>query len=177
MKAHFIGNGKSQNLFNAHYGTVVMGNVPKMNISYTALSIIDTKVILYLHNNNIHLENKNIWCTPDIKKQANNYKIQGIWHAIYKPKPKFNSGHQAVQHLSKDFKLIHLWGMDSMFTDDLTSLMDDRVTRTTRPPLNNDWRPYWKQLFSQHEQVLYTIHAPKGTKQIDYGKNCRYEFH
>jgi len=178
MRAHFIGNGKSNSLYGEfHYGTVVCGNLPKHSIPYTALSIIDTKVIQYLKSEKKHLEKTQVWCTPDIKKQADMAGVKGIWHTIYKPTWRYNSGHQAVQHLSKKFKYIELWGMDSMWSEDLVSQMDDRVPRSKRPPLNNEWRPNWKKIFSENEEVIYTIHAPQGIKQIDYGKNTRYKLY
>lgn len=178
MRSHFVGNGPSQNLFgDFQYGFTVAGNLPKHIKIYTALSIIDTKVILYLKNNNLNLKNKEIWCTPDMVKQANFHKIQGTWIPHYKPQYRYNSGHHAVQHLSKKFRFIELWGMDSMWSDDLTSQMDDRVIRTKRPPLNREWRPHWQAIFKQHPDVRYTIHAPQGVNKVDYGENCRYQFH
>jgi len=178
MRSHFVGNGPSQNLFgDFQYGFTVAGNIPKHIRIYNALSIIDTKVILYLKNNKLDLKNKHIWCTPDIVKQAKHHKIEGLWQEIYKPQHRYNSGHQAVQHLSKDFKFIDLWGMDSMWSDDLTSQMDDRVPRTKRPPLNNEWRPNWRTIFNKNPDVRYIIHAPEGINKVDYGENCQYKFH
>tara|TARA_A100001201_G_scaffold103114_1_gene88448 strand:- start:1657 stop:2199 length:543 start_codon:yes stop_codon:yes gene_type:complete len=178
MIAHFIGNGASQSLFgNFHYGTIVVGNITKSTTRWDACSIIDTKVILYMKANNIHLKNKTIWCTKDIAKQAQHHKIQGIWQVHYEPKHRYNSGHHAVEKLSKTHKIINLYGMDSMFTDDLTSQMDDRVPRPKRPPLNNEWRPHWSKMFAKHPDVLYRIHVPQGTKEIEYGKNCRFVHH
>lgn len=178
MRAHFVGNGPSQSLYgDLHYGTVVVGNIPKLPIQHDALSIIDTKVILYLKNNNLNLRGKEIWCTPDIVKQAHFHKIEGTWLPHYTVKHRHNSGHHAIQHLSKDFQFIELWGMDSMWSDDLTSQMDDRVIRTKRPPLNTEWRPNWIKIFKQFPQVRYIIHAPVGIKEIDYGDNCKYQFH
>lgn len=179
MKAHFIGNGKSNRLFNTPYGIVVCGNIPNHSIPYTALSIIDTKVILYLKNTKQHLENIDVWCSPDIKKHADIHQVKGRWHTIYTPTWRYNSGHQAVNHLSKNphLKIIELWGMDSMWSDDLISQMDDRVIRSKRPPLNNEWRPNWKKIFAQHPNMMYVINAPKGIEQVDYGKNTRYKLH
>ena len=178
MIAHFIGNGNSQSLFgDFHYGTIVVGNITKHKTRWDACSIIDTKVILYMKDNNIHLQNKKIWCTKDIAKQAKQHRIQGIWEVHYEPKHRFSSGHHATQKLSKTHRIINLYGMDSMFSDDLTSQMDDRVPRGKRPPLNNEWRPHWSQLFAQYPNVLYRIHVPQGTKEIDYGKNCRFVYH
>ena len=172
MIAHFIGNGASQTLFgDFHYGTIVVGNITKHKIRWDACSIIDTKVILYMKDNNIHLKNKTIWCTKDIAKQAKHHKVQGIWEVHYEPKHRFNSGHHAINKLSKSHKIINLYGMDSMFTDDLTSQMDDRVPRPSRPPLNNEWRPQWTKLFDKHHDVMYSNHVPQGTQENEHAKN------
>lgn len=178
MIAHFVGNGASKKFYNNTYGTVVVGNLSRNIHNYTACSIIDTKVILYLKQNQINLQNKNIWCTPDIVKQAKYHKIEGHWHAVYKPIYRYSSGHHAVNHLSqnKHLKIIHLWGMDSMWSVDLTSDMDDRIIRSQRPPLYKEWRPHWIQMFSKYDK-RYIIHAPKGIEEIDYGQNTKYQFH
>jgi hypothetical protein len=139
---------------------------------------MDTKVLMYLKDKKMDLKNKNIWCTPDIAKHAKFHKIDGLWHAIYTPVHRYSSGHHAVNHLSqnKHLKIIHLWGMDSMWSEDLTSDMDDRVIRSKRPPLHKDWRPHWQNIFSKYDK-RYIIHAPKGIAEIDYGKNTKYEYH
>lgn len=179
MIAHFVGNGASKKFYQSHthYGTVVVGNISK-DIDYTACSIMDTKVILYLKAQGLNLKNKNIWCTPDIEKQARHHGIDGIWHAVYKPQYRYSSGHHAVNHLSQNrhLKIIHLWGMDSMWSEDLTSDMDDRIPRPNRPPLHREWRPHWIKMFSKYDK-RYIIHAPKGVVEVDYGKNAKYEYH
>ena len=64
-----------------------------------------------------------------------------------------------------------------MWSDDLSSQMDDRVPRSKRPPLNNEWRPNWRNIFKKYPNNRYIIHAPKGITEIDYGDNCKYELH
>ena len=180
MKAHFIGNGASKNIFNqrVRYGFRVVGNIPKEIEHWDACSIIDHKMSVWISNTNKKmLANKDIWCSQDVAKWAKQWNLEGRWHAIYEPKMKFNSGHQAVQHLSKKFKFIDLWGMDSMWSEDLTSEMDDRVPRSKRPPLNREWRPHWRNLFKNNPECKYVIHAPTGIEKVDYGENCRYELH
>ena len=180
MKAHFIGNGPSKSIYNqsVRYGYRVVGNYPKEIQFWDACSIIDHKMAVWISNTNKKLlAGKDIWCSPDVAKWARHWNLQGRWHAIYTPKLKFNSGHQAVQHLSEKFQFISLWGMDSMWSDDLTSEMDDRIPRGKRPPLNQQWRPHWRQIFESHPKVKYTIHAPANIQKVDYGENCRYELH
>ena len=180
MKAHFVGNGASQEIFLARqrYGYVAVGNYPKQIKFWDSTTIIDHKMVIWVSNHNKKLfKGRKIWCTPDVAKWATNFELLGKWHAILEPKIKFSSGHQAVQNLSKKFLFIDLWGMDSMYSDDLLSKMDEDIPRQKRPPLNNDWRPYWRDLFKRFPKVKYTIHAPQGVTKIDYGENCRYELH
>jgi hypothetical protein len=155
-----------------------VGNIPKEPMQYTACSIIDTKVIDYLVTNKMDLHNRQVWCTQQIADYAKKKNIDGIYHTIYQTKHRFNSGHHAVNHLSlnQHLKIIHLWGMDSMWSEDLTSQMDDRVIRPQRPPLNKQWRPHWQELFSKYDK-RYIIHAPKGITEVDYGSNTKFEYH
>ena len=119
MKAHFVGNGASQEIFLARqrYGFVAVGNYPKQIKFWDSTTIIDHKMVIWVSNTNKKLfKGKDIWCTPDVAKWARNFDLLGKWHAILQPKIKFSSGHQAVQNLSKKFMFIDLWGMDSMLS-------------------------------------------------------------
>jgi hypothetical protein len=178
MIAHFVGNGSSRSYFNHQYGTIIVGNIPKEPMQFTACSIIDTKVIDYLVTQNKDLHNQQVWCTQQLADYAKKKNIDGIWHTIYQSQYRYNSGHHAVNHLSqnKHIKIIHLWGMDSMWSEDLTSEMDDRVIRPRRPALNQQWRPHWLTLFSKYDK-RYIIHAPKGIKEVDYGAKAKFEYH
>ena len=176
--AHLVGNGKCSQLFAGHSGTVVACNVPKnKSMNYDFLSIIDLKVCLYLDKNRTSIKPVTIWSTEEVKNWAEQKNLPGKYESIYVKRHRWNSGHLAAEQLAKKFKNIHMWGMDSMFTDDLTSEMDDRVARPKRPPLNKEWRPNWTKLFTQAKDTNFIVHIPKGMQGVDYAENCRYEYH
>lgn len=178
MEAHLVGNGECQSLYSWHRGTVVACNIPKkQDLKYDILSIIDGKVINYLKTNPNAIRPVQIWCTPQIQKQAQAAQLPGVWHGVYEHRHRFNSGHHAVQHLAKKFNKIHLWGMDSMFSKDLTSKMDDRIPRPNRPDLNKEWRPHWQEIFNSNPQCDFVVHVPQNTDTVDYAKNCFYQDH
>lgn len=178
MKAHLVGNGNSQNLFSFDIGDYVVAcNVPKHKHNYKVLSIIDQKVLLYLQNNRTAIHPVEIWCTPEIKRYAEAKSLPGTYKDVYKKRHRWNSGHLAVEHMAKTHNEIHMWGMDSMFKDDLTSLMDDRVKRPQRPNLNKEWRPNWSTVFKQAPNTRFVIHIPDGAKGIEYAENCCYKHH
>lgn len=178
MEAHLVGNGKSQSLYVWHRGTVVACNIPnKQDLKYDIISIIDQKVINYLKDKPNSIRPVQIWCTPQIEKQARAAQLPGVWHPVYEHRHRFNSGHHAVQHLAKKYKKIHLWGMDSMYSTDLTSLMDEKIVRPQRPDLNREWRPHWTEIFEQNKECDFIVHVPNNIKVIDYAKNCFYRYH
>lgn len=178
MEAHFVGNGECQNLYAWHRGTVVACNIPKKkDLKYDILSIIDAKVINYLKNHPNDIRPVQVWCTDQIKKQADAIQLPGVWHAVYQQQHRFNSGHHAVQHLARTFNCIHLWGMDSMYSNNLSSMMDDRIPRPQRPDLNKEWRPHWKKIFEMNPHCDFIVHVPQHTNYTHYAKNCFFTQH
>jgi hypothetical protein len=178
MNIHFIGNGESNSLYSYQpHDFVVACNVPKFKNTYKVLSIIDQKVLLFLENNRTSIKPVDIWCTPEIKRFAETKSLPGRYQDVYEKKHRWNSGHLAIQHMAKTHSKINLWGMDSMFTDDLTSQMDDRVIRSKRPNLNIQWRPNWTTVFKQAPNTEFVVHIPKGATGIDYAENCVYKHH
>ena len=178
MNVHLVGNGNSQKLFSFGIGDYIVAcNVPKHKNNYKALSIIDQKVLLYLEQNRTAIKPVDIWCTPEIKRFADKKSLPGKYLDVYEKKHRWNSGHLAIEHMAKTHKTIHMWGMDSMFSKDLTSLMDDRILRPRRPDLNREWRPNWTTVFNQAPNTQFIVHIPEGAEGIDYAKNCCYQHH
>ena len=184
MRVHFIGNGKSKTLHKSIYGYKIGCNIPKDDIVYDVISVIDQKVLLHQQKQKIYYKpNQEIWCTKQIWDMAIRNKMPGKWQVHYDSKYRYNSGHHAIEHISKNknIKFIELWGMDSMWTIkgayDLTSEMDDRVKRPARPPLQKEWVPHWQRILQEHPNIKYTIHAPKGVETIDYGANTEYKLY
>jgi hypothetical protein len=83
---------------------------------------------------------------------------------VYAKISRMNSGLYATEYFAKQHRDIHIWGMDSLFSDDLTSEMDSKVPRPHRPQLNRWWRPHWNRIFQENPDTRFTIHAPQGAK-------------
>ena len=169
--AHVIGNGESNSLYTPQSGTIMVCNIPKHNHPFDLYSIIDTRVIQYLMKEKLELLDKPVWGTQVVKDFAKKNKIKGEFLHVYENIHRYNSGHHAVFWLSKKYNEIHIWGFDSMWSDDLLSQMDDRVKRPKRPPLNKQWRPHWNNLFKKYPLVKYYIHQPTNTETVEWSKN------
>lgn len=170
---HIVGNGKSNILFDGT-GHVTACNVPQHNIAYNQLSIIDRQPLIYMKNSGWRPKTA-ILCTPQVKDHARKMNIEGDWFPVYTNTHRWNSGHQAVNHLaSKTFNNIHFWGFDSMWSSDLTSQMDTIVQRHGRPDLNKHWRPIWEEIFAKYNNKTFIIHAPEDTQEVFYGDNVKW---
>jgi len=95
------------------------------------------------------------------------------WTEISK-KTAMNSGHHAAMHaISNGHKTIHIWGIDSLWQDDLISLTDV-YTRPTSTAARIEveratiWRTYWLEIFRRHPDCQFIIHQPpEATTHLD----------
>ncbi len=108
--------------------------------------------------NNKWTPQKPVYCTPIIAELAKKVNLAGDWFAVYEEKHRWNSGHHAV-YRHRTANEIHLWGFDSMFSDNLTSQCDAIIPRGTRPPLNKHWHPIWCEILDQTSADVY-VHMP-----------------
>jgi len=172
-KAHIIGNGASNQLYQPDYGFVVACNWPTHPYDYDAISMIDLKMIDYIFKNQIEIK-KPVYCTDQVMNFVRQKNVPGDYQVKYIQQHRMSSAHQAVKLLSDRFNEIHLWGIDSMFSKDVTSQMDSMVIRKSRAhSLKDDWRKHWRDIFFKYNQNQYVIHATKIEEQFDYGPNTR----
>jgi len=62
---------------------------------------------------------------------------------------------------------VHLWGIDSFWTDNMASTTDliaraDLREQRVRPQITRCWRKYWDVLFSDNPGTLFYIHTVSG---------------
>lgn len=112
-----------------------------------------------------------VLCLPATKDYAKKQNRGGDWLAVYEKRERYNAGIYAVEYSIRHSNEIHLWGFDSMYSNDLTSQMDTLVPRPGRAPLNKWWRPNWRKLFELHPDVKFSIHIPKGERCEEYPEN------
>lgn len=80
-----------------------------------------------------------------------------------------NSGHHAAMYAilnEPDHSTIHIWGMDSLWTDDLASLTDVYTRPTVESRTEGQramvWRQYWSEIFLRNCDHQFIIHHPQG---------------
>lgn len=155
-----IGNGNSNRLCHGTYDYIVACNLPQHRIKYNALSIVDERPLNYMRTLNWR-PRVPVMTTLQVKNFAHKTNIEGDWFDVYERTHRWNSGHHAVLHFSKQCNTIHLWGFDSLFSDDLTSQVDKVVPRHHRPKLNKYWHPIWMEIFDRVDCEI-VLHIPKG---------------
>jgi len=171
-----VGNGPSCDLWQASYRYTVACNIPPKHVRYNCLSIIDNQPVLWMKNNS-WAPRVPVYCTQLVKDTARSKNISGDWFPVYEKQTRTNSGQHAAEYFAtKNTNCIHLWGMDSLWSEDLTSVQDKIIIRHRRPPLNRWWRPKWNEIFSNTE-IEYVIHAPKGAQNPYEQENVRFEYH
>jgi|TARA_R110000744_G_scaffold177737_3_gene296693 hypothetical protein len=180
MIAHLIGNGNSNRFYSPNAGTVYACNWPTHEFVYDYLCMIDGLAIKWLTENGI-TPKLPILCTANVKNYKDKKKLDLDTRPVFTTtnRPRFNSGHHAVRYIceNKDILGVHLWGIDSLFSEDLTSQMDVNVPRKNRPLLNKQWHPHWGEIVNENPKVLFTVHIPKGEKLSVKAKNMQAEYH
>lgn len=157
-----VGNGPSKNLYRDRGNTVIACNIPQ-DIRYDKLSIIDNQPIHWMKTNSWYPQCE-ILCTPNVVETAQGLALN--LKSVYKKLSRMNSGLYAAEYVSGDYDVINLWGMDSLWSEDLSSEMDSKVPRHNRPKLNQWWRPHWVRIFRENPDTTYKIHLPQGARNV-----------
>lgn len=160
MMIDIVGNGKSKKLYRDRGNYVVACNIPE-GIRYDCLSVIDNQPIHWMKTNKWRPDCV-ILCTENVIQTAKSMDLR--LKPVYAKLSRMNSGLYAAEYFAKQHDRINLWGMDSLFSDDLTSEMDTKVPRRGRPDLNRWWRPHWNRIFQENSKTTFTIHLPRGHK-------------
>lgn len=162
---HILGNGSSVKFYtDTGCLNVIACNIPQHGHRYTVLSIIDQQPVVWMSNNNWH-PYVPVMCSKKAKRASERYDIKGDWQCVHEDRYRSNSAHWAAQYAVKhNPSTVHLWGMDSMYSDDYSSQMDNIVPRPQRPNLNREWHPYWREIFDANKHITFVIHTPVDAK-------------
>ena len=176
---HVLGNGPSVKCFETNLfhtqpedGVLVSCNWghPHLNCVFTSC---DTRFILRLCELEIP------FTTPIVYPHNRRYKINELTrnpHHLKKlnitlaPKRWRNlgvsSGHFAVQSVLIWYQpsTIHLWGIDSFWTNDRTSIHDTDMGKIA--PLQHLWNDNWIKIFCLNPKTQFVIHAPTPIKNL-----------
>lgn len=158
--SQLIGNGSSNTLYKPLNAFTVACNIPNVK-HYDAVSMIDDKIPQLMDKENIKITVP-VWCSDNVVRCSQRLGIKLDIRTIYQRVHKQNSGHYAARELAKTHDELHLWGFDSLWSDDLTSRMDQKIPRNGRPALNRHWHPLWQAIFDEHSHCKFIIHKPKG---------------
>lgn len=175
-RIHVIGNGTSNKFFDVKNEYRVACNVPTHGISYNCLSIIDTRPLDWMLENNWNPPVP-VLCTDKVKEYSVKRKRTGHWFDVYEAMNRSNSAHHAVKHHASMTDELHLWGCDSIWTGDYTSQMDQLVPRSKRPDLNQQWIPHWTNIFNDNSNVTFVIHTPEEAVLPVFPNNVRQQKH
>ncbi len=158
---NLIGNGKSNYLFDGNSQLTIAFNIPQHTYNYHFLAVIDERPILYMQQHN-KWPNTTIYCTDNVQRKLD--KVDHTCESVcaWTRTRNWNSGHHAFTEWSTCVDT-HLWGFDSLWSDDVTSQCDAVIPRQNRPKLNQRWYPVWQELFDTTETNVY-IHMPQGAK-------------
>lgn len=155
---NIIGNGASNSMYSGD-GPSVACNVPQHPYPYTKLFMIDTRPLDYMRSSGWR-PSVPVVCTQQVADQAHKLDVEGDWRPLLSRENRWNSGHHAVNYYSTRCQEIHLWGFDSIWSNDLTSQCDTVIPRYARPPLNKYWHPIWQQLLDKTDCRL-VVHMPE----------------
>ena len=179
---HILGNGPSLSLFNpSHWLSeehLIIGcnfSNPELNPKYTV--IMDAKPMMKLY------QGYKLTIPAVISDRCTKYveKDKGGWRKlptdtitvidtipmIHEKGRKFpmNSGHHATLYGIKQniqtVKTVHLWGLDSFWTGDISSSSDVHFRGGIRPrlrePVAREWRVYWDEIFDMYPDIEFII--------------------
>lgn len=172
MRIDIIGNGES-NSFADPQGVVIACNIPQHDFAYHCVAMIDTKPLHWIKQHGWHTH-KEILCTPNVHQLREQMQLSLNTRPVFTHKHRWNTGHQVANYKSQEE--LHLWGMDSMFSTDLSSQCDSIIPRYRRPNLNRYWHPIWCEILNTIS-IPATLHIPNGqTALIEHEKLC-IEYH
>lgn len=175
--SHVIGNGASQRFYKPQDGFVVVCNL-NWQIPHDVVSIIDPQPINYMLTNQITTD-KTVWCSPKAQRLIRQHQLPISYDCVHNQTVRYNNAQCVVLHLLKHgATTIHLYGCDTLWSEDMTSTQDDIIPRPNRDvTLWIAWRKLWQQIFAVNLQVDYMIHSPVRVATANYGANVRWHQH
>ena len=178
--AHLIGNGKSSGFYVPDKGLKVTCNLPPFEVNnlYTTV-MVDFKMMNAIHKGNITVPGDWVLGARPHKwmEMRNDFymKYSTQIKEFYLVLPKyaanytdFNCGHMATHWLANKMKRkeIHMYGFDSIFEFDTTS-MSDVFMNSVRDNMNTErlttrWRPIWNGIFKEFKDTEFILYHDIG---------------
>lgn len=202
-KIHILGNGDSaqlmpQSIRMERDGKLIVCNLPPFEVrNVYAACIGDFKMMAALTEGSVNLDAYQ-WVLANRPKlwmdQHPSFYIKHAHHIreFYTHVPKycnlgdpnlsatnFNCGHLAAHYSAVRHKPdeIHMYGFDSLFDTNMRSYTDV-VLSSDRAPTNNyklldNWRPIWRDLFSEFPQIDFILYHSHGNVKVNMSQNVK----
>lgn len=147
MKTAILGNGPSRILYdpNNDFDFVVGCNIPWTKVDATVICDIEIVEILRTDFTLIQVP---VIISTIVYEKMKEFRIEGNFTIldVFKPKDWHNSAHYAADYLmKKEVKEIQVYGCDSIFEDDISSITDKTVKKDMDfERFVRNWRKVWK---------------------------------
>lgn len=183
MAIHILGNGPSLKVFvrdSFPSSDVFVGcnfSDPALRLDYT--SLIDVRAIKALLKGTrpaapVLLSSR---AAVYADKQSPEWRelvdgVEAIMDLCRYPSVSKNLSMNSAQHAvvyavdtHSGHNVVHLWGMDSMWSNDMASFTDPIVGKNQRSSrvslqVTRAWRGYWNRIFSDNRDFEFFIHGP-----------------
>lgn len=159
LKGAVLGNGPSRDQYDFTADVVIGCNIPGEGYSVDATVIADTEVIWLLKNNPELVSCPLILSTYAYEKMKE-LKIVDLFevHDVFTSRDWHTSGHYALRYLTLIIECakVDIWGCDSYFVDDRTSLTD-KLVNNSGDSFFKQWRSTWNQIFEENPDVYFTM--------------------
>ena len=187
--AHLIGNGKSSGFYVPDKGLKITCNLPPFEVAnlYTTV-MVDFKMMNAIWKGEVTVPGDWVLGARPHKwmEMRNDFymKYSKQIKEFYLTLPRyaqnytdFNCGHMATHWIANKLKRkeIHMYGFDSIFEFDTTS-MSDTFMMSVRDNMNTErlttrWRPIWFGIFNEFKNTQFILYHDKGNPMLKLPEN------
>ena len=151
-----LGNGPSREHYDRKGDYVLGCNIPGDEFSVDATVICDEEIIWVLKNDPTLIDVPIIISTKALEKMKE-LRIDSLFtiHHVFKIKDWHNSAHYAAEFLlDYGCNELNIWGCDSIFKDDLSSITDEYVNKEPEVArFVKQWRKVWDDIQAEYPNV------------------------
>lgn len=150
MKTAILGNGPSRILYNSEndFDLVIGCNIPWTKVDATILC--DREIVDVIKNDFILIQVPVI-ISNIVYERMKEFRIVESFTIldVFKPKEWHNAAHYAADYLmTKEVEEIQIYGCDSIFENDLSSVTDEKIEKKMDSDrFIRQWRKVWSKKF------------------------------
>lgn len=152
-----LGNGTSRSKFDLKGDYILGCNIPNKEFKVDATVICDEEIVWILKEN-IKLINVPIIISNKAFEKMKELKILGGFNIIkvFQVKDWYSAAHYATEYLIElKYDDIHVWGCDSIFTDDISSTTDNYISKKDikNAKFISNWRRIWHDFIEKYPGI------------------------